>query len=94
MIFRPRKPVSILGYKFWGLIPKRKSDLARKIGETIEKELISHEDIHAVVNTPSFHQEILNSVMAAIDSFIGQKLAANPFIAMFVSSSILEQLKE
>lgn len=94
MIFRPRKPISILGFKLWGLIPKRKADLAIKIGETIEKELISHEDIHAVVNTASFHEEIINSVMTAVDRFIVQKLTANPLLALFMSQEIIGQVKE
>ena len=39
MIFRPYKPISFLGLKIHGLIPRRQSDLARSIGETIELKL-------------------------------------------------------
>ena len=94
MIFRPRKPINILGFKIIGLIPKRKSDLARKIGETIEKELISHEDIQAVINTKGFHQDIINSIMGLLDAFVKQKLAANPFVALLLSGELADQVRE
>ncbi len=93
MIFRPRKPVNILGVKVWGLIPKRKSDLAEKIGQTVEHELISHQDIHQAVNSPEFHEEILTSILDAIDRFIEQKLGTNPIIAMMLSGETAMQIR-
>jgi uncharacterized membrane protein YheB (UPF0754 family) len=94
MIFRPRKPIFFFGIKILGLIPKRKSDLARKIGETVEKELISHQDIHRAVNTPEFHEEIITSISNVIDNFIEQKLGANPLVAMMLSGEMAVQIKE
>ncbi len=94
MIFRPRKPYTFLGITLWGLIPKRKSDLAKKIGETVEHELISHQDIHTVVNTPQFHEDILRSVMQAIDRFIEHKLGTNPIVSMILSNEVTRVIKE
>ncbi len=94
MIFRPKRPVSFLGLKIWGLIPKRKSDLANKIGETVEKELISHQDIHRIVNTKEFHEEILRSVVDTVEKFIEQKLGANPIISLMLNGEIAGQLRE
>jgi uncharacterized membrane protein YheB (UPF0754 family) len=94
MIFRPRKPFNILGIKIWGLIPKRKSDLARKIGETVETELISHQDIHKVVNSPEFHEQILISIINAIEKFIEKKLGSNPIISIMLSGEIAGLIKE
>ena len=94
MIFRPKEPVSVLGLKIWGLIPKRKSDLARKIGETVEKELISHQDLHKIVNTGEFHEEVLRSVVDAIEKFIEQKLGTNPIVSLMLNGDIAGQIKE
>ncbi len=85
MIFRPKKEIKILGIKIQGLIPKRKHDLAEKIGDTVEKELISHQDIHDAVNTESFREEVLDTLMVAIDKFITEKLGNNPIVAMMLS---------
>jgi len=94
MIFRPGEPFHFLGLKIQGLIPKRKSELARKIGETIEKELISHQDIHTVINSELFHEEILQSIVEAIEKFIEQKLGSNPLLSMMLSGEIAAQVKK
>jgi len=94
MIFRPRLPRVVFGIKLWGLIPKRKTDLALKIGETVENELISHDDIHMAINSVDFQQELMASVMEPIDNFINKKLKDNPLLAMFASENIITQLKD
>lgn len=45
MIFRPLNPIClpIINIQFQGLIPKRRQDIARTIGEIVDKELISIE---------------------------------------------------
>lgn len=47
MLFRPFQPVNIplINYKIQGLIPKRKAEIAKSIGETVETELLSMEEI-------------------------------------------------
>lgn len=94
MIFRPKKQINILGIKIQGLIPKRKHDLAEKIGDTVEKELISHQDIHDAVNTEDFREEVLKSLMVAIDKFITEKLGGNPIVAMMLSGDAAESIKD
>ena len=41
MLFRPFKAINILGFKILGLIPKRRFDISKSVGEIIENELIS-----------------------------------------------------
>lgn len=47
MLFRPFQPVNIplINFKIQGLIPKRKAEIAKSIGETVETELLSMEEI-------------------------------------------------
>jgi uncharacterized membrane protein YheB (UPF0754 family) len=45
MIFRPVEPRRILGLRIHGLVPRRKSDLARSIGRVVGAHLVNHEDI-------------------------------------------------
>ena len=94
MIFHPYKEVSILGFKVQGLLPKRKADLAVKIGETVEQELLSHEDIQKAVDTPEFHQEVTDAVLTAVETTINERLASNPLIAMFLTGQTANLVKE
>lgn len=47
MLFRPLKPfrVPVIGWEVQGLIPKRQKDIAKSIGQTVQEELLSVEDI-------------------------------------------------
>lgn len=45
LMFRPLNPVSIGAIKFQGLIPKRKAEIAKSIGQVVEQELLSMEDL-------------------------------------------------
>jgi uncharacterized membrane protein YheB (UPF0754 family) len=94
MIFRPRKPIRFFGFTIVGLIPKRRSDLARKIGETIERELISHRDIQNLINTPLFHDEVANLLGKKIDDFIKLHLGSNPLIGMFLSATVTGSIRD
>jgi uncharacterized membrane protein YheB (UPF0754 family) len=94
MIFRPYKEISILGIKIQGLMPKRKANLAEQIGNTVEKELISHDDIKKAIDSPDFHKELSTTVVAAIENVIVNKLAAsNPMVGMFLTGELLENIK-
>ncbi len=47
LLFRPIEPVKIpvVGFTIQGLMPKRKKEIARNIGQTVETELLSIEEI-------------------------------------------------
>jgi uncharacterized membrane protein YheB (UPF0754 family) len=94
MIFRPRKPIRIAFITFHGLIPKRKSELAKKIGETVEKELISHQDIHKIVTSDQFREQILDAVMERIERFITEYLGTSRMMALILSGEPALRIKE
>lgn len=47
MLFRPLNPfrVPLIGWEIQGLIPKRRSDIAKSIGETVANDLVSVEEL-------------------------------------------------
>jgi uncharacterized membrane protein YheB (UPF0754 family) len=92
MIFRPRREINILGIRIIGLIPKRKHDLAIKIADTIEKELISHRDIREILQSEDFHLSTGKVIKQRIDDFVGEKLSSNPIVAMFVTPEVSQRL--
>jgi uncharacterized membrane protein YheB (UPF0754 family) len=47
MIFRPIRPVRVLGVRVQGLIGKRQGDLARSIGRVVGGHLVEHKDVLA-----------------------------------------------
>lgn len=94
MIFRPYKPLHILGFKLQGLMPRRQADMARSIGQTVEKELLSHGDIKEILGRKDVHNDIHRLIEEQLDIFLSEKLSANPMIAMFVQGAAGEQIKK
>ncbi len=76
LIFRPLNPVNIpiLNMKIQGLIPKRKGELARSIGQTVETELISIEEILEKIIHKENKTEIIIEVKSKIKKIVEQKI--------------------
>jgi len=95
MLFHPRQPRRILFWSWQGLFPKRQKDLAVKLGQMVEEELISHEDIWAAVNDPTFHRRLRQMVDVNVERFIHQKLTRiHPLLPPLLKGSVMSRLKE
>ncbi len=58
MLFRPQKPVRLLGYTLQGLLPRRRKELAEKIGETVSRDLLSEVEISALLGDIHWEEEV------------------------------------
>lgn len=94
MLFHPRRPWSCLFFSVQGIFPKRQGALAQKIGETIERELISHQDIQAVIRSPEFlrrfHVHIDEHADRAIKGWIAE---VSPTLSILIPDRAIELLK-
>ncbi|WP_343089435.1 DUF445 domain-containing protein, partial [Methanocalculus natronophilus] len=45
MLFRPYKPLNFGLFKIQGVLPKRQSDIAKSVGDTIETSLLNDDDL-------------------------------------------------
>lgn len=93
MIFRPRRPVRILGFTVQGLVPRRQKELALSIGETVEKNLISSKDVTKLLQSPEMQRQIEQLVETQVELFIREKLSAVPMISMFLQGELATQVK-
>lgn len=82
MLFHPRDPINILGIQYQGLIPKRQVDIAQKIGEIVERELLSIDDLMEHIGTPEMQakmvaivsERVRNRIEEVIPTLIPQNL--------------------
>jgi uncharacterized membrane protein YheB (UPF0754 family) len=93
MLFRPRKPYRLLGFTILGLIPKRQAELAESIGETIETQLLTVDDLAGMLNTPDIHERVQTLITREIDSFVNNLAEQNPIVGMFLQGEMAEQVK-
>lgn len=95
MIFRPHRPWTIFGLiTVQGLVPRRQAELAKSIGEVVERELVSHSDIERVLTDPAVHHELNRRISAHIDQLIKEKLATNPLFAMVLQGGFVEGIRD
>lgn len=94
MLFYPKQPIFIFGWRFQGVFPKRQQALAENIGEMVQNELISHEDITAIMQDPALHAKFRETIAVYVDMFLQEKLTGlNPMIGMVLNGQMLEKVK-
>lgn len=81
LMFRPLNPIKIpfTPFSFHGLIPKRKKEIAKNIGEVIANELISIEELMDEAVTEEDLKQIQGFVKTKIKSVINEKMNIVPF---------------
>ena len=92
MIFRPRRPVRLFFFTFWGLLPRRQEELAESIGETVARELISSEDVFARLQQDEVVDEVSVAIREQVEKFISEKLASNPLLGAFLQGDMLKSI--
>lgn len=94
MIFRPRQAVKILGVTFHGLVPRRHKEIAQKIAHLIDRDLISHRDVQAVLKDPSVATAAAAAIDEQFDDFVKRLVEKNPVVGIFLQGEIIAEIRE
>jgi len=65
LLFWPQKPINCVFFELFGLLPKRQAEIAVKVGELVEEQLLSPDDLIDKINTPET-QEIITEKLCEI----------------------------
>lgn len=78
MLFRPIMPfrIPLINIKIQGLIPKRRHDIAKSIGDVVEKELVSINEIFDKLVTDENKQEVISIIREKLLKVIDYKIPA------------------
>ncbi len=78
LLFKPYNiiEIPIIKLKIQGLIPKRKAEIARSIGQTIQEELLSIEEIVEQFVSHQNNQEIVDLIKLKINDIVSSRLPA------------------
>lgn len=95
MLFHPKKPVNILGFKVQGIFPKRQQQFAQKLGVLVATELIHFDEIAGQLKDPEQLKALNPVIEKHIDDFLKIRLKEKlPVISMFVGDNTLGKIKE
>ena len=93
MLFRPYRPVNLLGYKLQGLIPKRRKEIAAGIAKTIERELVSAKDFSAILHGIEWKEDVEKAVDEIVEHrFKAGKIKKIPLIGL-ISENLTYHIK-
>lgn len=95
MLFHPRYPINILGYKLQGIFPKNQSRIAVKLGQVVGTELLSFSDIEQKITNSENLDKLKPEIEKHIDAFLNHKLKdVFPILSKFIGVKTTTQLKD
>jgi uncharacterized membrane protein YheB (UPF0754 family) len=93
MLFHPRHPWGIGKLKFQGVIPRRKLDIAARLGEMVENELVSHGDIRNALENPAVLEGFRKAAGEQAKVFAEQRLPGiHPMVGMFLTQGMKDKV--
>lgn len=93
MLFRPRVPVRVFGWQLQGLIPRRQDDIADRVAEVVEQELITQHFIRHQLEQIDVHQYVDQFVRRIVRERLGVKLRSIPLVGGMINDSTLSSLE-
>lgn len=96
LIFRPINPIKIpiLNIEIIGLIPKRKSEIALKIGEIIQNEFVSVDDILKNIVKEEDKEKAVNYIKEKVSTIIDEKATLIPSYIKSVIKGYIDEIIE
>jgi len=92
MLFRPVNPKKILFFTIQGVFPKRKDVMAERLADTIERELLSKENLMSSMFGKDSEEEIKDQILKMLLGAIKGKIP--PMAKMLLGENIEETIKE
>lgn len=76
LLFRPIEPIKLplLPFSFQGLMPKRRNEIAKSIGETVQNELLSIEEIMDELIEGMDKTEIIKMLQSYVSKIVEEKM--------------------
>ncbi|KUO76053.1 MAG: hypothetical protein APF77_09585 [Clostridia bacterium BRH_c25] len=94
MLFRPIRPfkIPLLNITIQGLIPKRRYDISKSIGEVVEKELVSIHEIFDKMVTEENKLEVISIIKEKLLKVIDYKIPS--IIPYSIKTKIIDYFEE
>ncbi|WP_300386755.1 DUF445 family protein [Clostridium sp.] len=94
LLFRPLNPIKIpiLNFEIWGLIPKRKKEIATNIGEVVSTELLSIDDIVNQAFKAEDKEDFNTYISDKIKNVINEKLEAIPITFRMMAGPFIDDI--
>jgi uncharacterized membrane protein YheB (UPF0754 family) len=94
VLFHPKEPHIIAGFRLQGIFPKNQGLLAEKIGEMVNTELFPFTEMESKITGTGNFQKLMPLIEIHVDEFLRVKLPKQmPMIGMFIGDKTISELK-
>lgn len=94
LLFRPKRPVRIGPFVLQGIFPKNKSRLADRLGNVVQRDLISYEDIRKRLEDPESMHEMAEQVSEHVETMIRDRLHKTKLQQVVIPEGIIQRIHE
>jgi len=93
MLFRPRQALRVLGLTIQGVIPRRRSEIAERLAQAFERELLSHEDVKGALQDPAYQEALRTHIEDHVRDYLSEKVAAsNRVVRTLIGGGLVRRL--
>lgn len=92
LLFRPLQPLRLGPFALQGLIPKRRSEIARNVGDVVAEQLFSVGELTSRLDMPSIQREVERVVRNAVEQWCLDKMSLFPGAVRQACSQMLRDL--
>ncbi|MDD3852123.1 MAG: DUF445 family protein [Syntrophomonadaceae bacterium] len=93
LLFWPRKPINLGFYELQGLLPKRQAEIAVSVGDLVEEQLLSLDEIFEKIKTPeTMEMAIVKTVKVLRDKLDNMLPRVLPAMVVQLVGDIMEKV--
>lgn len=92
MLFRPRRPVRLMGATWQGLIPRRQVDIAEKAADIVKDELLTEHVLQQEVRKMKPDPYVDQYALHLVWDRLGPKLRGIPILGRAITDRVLVQI--
>jgi len=94
LLFRPKKPIDFKLFVLQGIFPKNKSRLAERLGNVVQRDLISYDDIRKKLEDPESMHQMAEQVSIHVETMIRERLHKTKFQKAVVPEGWIQRIHE
>ncbi len=92
MLFHPRNPKIVLGFRWQGLIPQRHAEIAEKAGSIVAEELIGQKVLRKAIEDIDVEPALNDAITHLVWERLGPRLRGIPLFGRMVNDKMMAQI--
>lgn len=92
LLFRPKQPVNLGLFTLHGIFPKNKAKLARNLGNVVQRDLLSFDDIKKKLEDPDSLHQMAEQISVHVEAMIRDRLHKTKFQQVVVPEGVIQRI--